>query len=107
GRYAVELRRPDGSVLRIERANQPTVPVPPGERAELEAVLQARRRQAPPNVRSRPQRPVPAVKPAIQGLATGDDGRIWVRPSLPSVERGGPVDTTLPLERRPRRWTEP
>ena len=105
-RYAVDLRRPAGPVLRIERAAQPQIPVPAGERAELDSIFAALRRQQPAGGGEAPT-PVPAVKPFIRELATGADGRIWVRPHLPSVERTDPVDTTLPVEQRPRRWTEP
>ena len=105
-RYAVDLRRPDAPVLRIERVNQPQIPVPADERAELDSIFAALRRQQPSGGGEAPT-PVPATKPLIRELATGADGRIWVRPYQPSVERAEPVDTTLPPERRPRRWTEP
>ena len=105
-RYAVDLRRSPGLVLRIERAGQPVVPVPQAERDELEAIFAAMDR-APGRAPAAERPPVPDHKPAIRALATGDDGRIWVRPSLPSVERAEPVDTTLPPDRRPRRFHEP
>ncbi|HEX5581048.1 MAG TPA: 6-bladed beta-propeller [Gemmatimonadaceae bacterium] len=105
-RYGVELRRPGEPVLRIERAGQPTLPVPPGERSELDARFAEMRRQGRFGRNAPPLRPVPAVKPAIRALATGADGRIWVRPSMPSVESTEPVDTTLSIADRPRRWKE-
>ncbi len=105
-RYAVELRRPGGPVLRIERAGQPAAPVAAGQRADLEAVLETRRRE-PDEGGSPPPRPVPQVKPALRAIATGDDGRIWVQPHVESVELTTPIDTTLPPTQRPSRWIEP
>lgn len=108
GRYAVELRRVGQPVLRIERADQPMVPVPADERAELKETFSALRRQGAFGSGTPPAEPeIPAVKPALRALTLGDDGRIWVSPHLPSVRRAEPVDTTLPPGRRPRSWTAP
>jgi hypothetical protein len=104
-RYAVELRRPGGPVLRIERANQPRISVSAAERAELTEMEADRRRRSGPPGRGG-EREVPGEKPFIREIDVGGDGRIWVRPYTESVERTGPVDTTLPLSDRPRRWTE-
>lgn len=108
GRYAVDLRRAGGPVLRIERANQPVVPVPAEERAELKEAFSALRRQGAFGSGTPPAEPeIPVVKPALRALMLGYDGRIWVSPHLPSVRRAEPVDTTLPPGRRPRSWTAP
>ena len=104
-RYAIELRRPDGSVLRLERAGFPALKIPDAERRELSAIVAAEQRE-PDEVNSAPPGTIPFVKPAIRALKTGADGRLWVRPYMPSVENTAPVDTTLPLTQRSRRWSE-
>lgn len=105
GKYAVELRHPDGTVTRIERSGVVPVPVPEAERQELRALLAARQRE-PDEAGGATPPDIPREKPLLRAIATGVDGRIWVRPSAASRDSGEPIDTLLPPARRPRRWTE-
>jgi hypothetical protein len=91
-RYAFEIRKRDGSVVRVEKAWE-AVPMHPEERAELEARNEWVRRNDQGDVP-----PVPHTKPAYSGFSIGGDGRIWVRvrsrsekvdPGPPPVPRGG------------------
>jgi len=105
-RYAVELRQPDGLVLRLERAGLPGLKISDAERRELSAIVAAEHLD-PDEINNPPAGTIPSVKPALRALKTGADGRLWVRPYMPSVENTAPVDTTLPLIQRSRRWSEP
>jgi hypothetical protein len=135
-RYEVDLRRPrDGEgvtaapaargmtprragrwvrgneILSIRRNVEP-IPVTDEERKEQAAILLARGRQ-------RDRRwnwdvaNIPASKPAYRGLHVGEDGRIWVLLSAPSVLSEIPPDAVQRSELRNRssvpiaRWVEP
>jgi hypothetical protein len=74
--YTIEVRRPDGSVLRIERDYDP-VELAADERLEYEAVNDWYRKYQGENLTAEIP-PVPSTKPAFKGLTVGDDGRIWV-----------------------------
>lgn len=88
--YALDLIRPDGTVLRISRAWEP-VRVSADERESfVEGQTFSRNRsgyfeswawQGP--------RP-PEQKPAYQRMFFGEDGRLWVWPAQPSVSREVP-----------------
>ncbi|MBP6571142.1 MAG: 6-bladed beta-propeller [Gemmatimonadales bacterium] len=103
--YKVDLRHPNGTVTRIERSGVMPVPVPEAERAELMAVLEARQ-QEPDEVGGATPPSIPREKPLLRAILSGLDGRVWVRTSLASRSSDVTVDTSLPLARRPRRWTE-
>jgi len=83
-RYAIDLHRGDGSILRITRATAP-VPVTAEERAAEEANIAARfRRQGVSDWRwDGPS--IPATKPPIRWLHTGGDGTVWVRVAQPGA----------------------
>jgi hypothetical protein len=104
--YMIEVRRRDGSVLRIEREYEP-VELTAGERLEYEAVNDWSRQYQAANLTAEIP-PVPSTKPAFRGLTVADDGRVWVLLHSPAVKdetiRPGPVD-----ERTPPRvtWREP
>lgn len=109
-RYAVHVPRAEGGVMRgvmrIERPGLPVVPVEGAERQEIDERFQALRRSNP-MMRAPEPRPTPAGKAAFRQIAVAHDGRVWVRPHVPSLRRETPVDTTLPPERRPSSWYEP
>jgi len=85
--YSLDLRQPNGTVLRIQRAVQP-VAFEPGERAELEDDIA---RSGPPIQRMSisagkapvieygPKQTVPPTKPIFRNIVVGNDGRIWVQ----------------------------
>src|SRR5690606_22320869 len=75
-----------------------------GELAQLTEIIAERRRSRPGQRTD--ERAIPAVKPFIRTLAVGGDGRIWVRPYMPAVDRPEPVDTTVPVSMRRPRWVE-
>lgn len=102
--YVFELRRPDGTVVRIERAAE-RVSLEPGERAEHEAMNEwTRRTQGQFLTAEIP--PVPATKPFFSGLHPGERGRVWVRRYVKAEK------TDMPPERDPSQppsitWLEP
>jgi hypothetical protein len=74
--YEVEVRRPDGRVLRMAR-EWTAVPVDPAEkRANEERIARNMRSQLPTWRWNGP--PIPDVKPPFQSLHAAADGRIWV-----------------------------
>lgn len=76
-RYAVDLLREDGSVLRIEKEADP-VPVSREERAaEEERVVRVMRRVDSSWRWDGP--PIPQEKPLMRALFPGEDGRVWVQ----------------------------
>jgi len=75
--YSFELRKSDGSVVRIEKSYEP-VAVNPDEHSEWEARNEwTRRTQGQFMTAEIP--PVPHVKPAYRDFDIGEDGQIWVR----------------------------
>jgi len=82
-RYAIDIHRRDGTVLRLSRAALP-VPVTAGERAAEEARITARFRQFSPTW-SWDGEPIPDTKPPIDWLHTAQDGAIWVRVAQPGT----------------------
>ena len=100
--YAVDVFRPDGTVLRIRRVTDP-VPVEPAEKeAARERIASGFRRFAPDWQWNGP--PIPDTKPPFQDIAVGRDGRIWVRLSRPGY-LSEPADPDDPASFD--RWTEP
>jgi hypothetical protein len=108
GFYSFEVRRRDGSVLRVEKAHEP-VSVHPEERAERESLNGWMRRNQGQHLTSDIP-PVPAVKPAYHGFSFADDGSIWVHLHTPA-EQGEPAEPqAVPGVEEPRpglRWREP
>lgn len=81
-RYAIDVVRPDGSVVRIEREFEPA-PATREERAALYRAIDRRARQI--DYRWTWGGPViPEVKPPFKGLFVDEDGRIWVRLHQPA-----------------------
>lgn len=108
-RYAVDLHRTDGLMLRIAR-EAPPVSVSGEEKADAEANATANMRRTDPTWRWNGP-PIPDVKPAFQSLLTGLDGRIWVQVPGPgeeipltAEEEGAARD---PNQVPPRRFREP
>lgn len=108
GRYGFEVRRRDGSVLRIEKAHE-QVAMHPEERAELEAINDWQRRNQGQFMTSEIP-PVPGTKPAYRSFMFDDEGRIWVWLYMPAVktEPGEPrtmrgIEEPMPT----RSWREP
>ena len=106
-RYAVDLFRTDGTVLRIERAVEP-VAIEPDEKAEAEERAIANFRRASPDWKWNGPA-IPDQKPPFQGVHVGRDGRIYVRlwtaaERIPAEEVEASDD---PNADPPRRWREP
>jgi hypothetical protein len=80
-RYAVDVHRSDGSVLRIQRVVAP-VPVSAEERAAEEDRVRAFFGRFVEHW-SWDGPAIPTIKPPIQWLHTGQDGAIWVRVARP------------------------
>jgi hypothetical protein len=76
-RYAVDLHRVDGTVLRMTRDTEP-IAVLPDEKAEAEAGATRNMRGMVPDWRWNGP-PIPDTKAPITGLRVGQDGRIWVQ----------------------------
>lgn len=108
-RYAVDLHRPDGTVLRIGREIE-AVPVDGEERADAEERATWQMRTMDPQWRWNGA-PIPQTKPAFRRLVAAHDGRIWVQRYVPAVR----VPWTAEDERNardpeaspPRRFREP
>jgi hypothetical protein len=94
--YSFDLRRRGGRVLRIERAEKTRVAISAGEKEDWANPQRIRGWEAYPD-----------FKPAYTSFKGSDEGRVWVRVPVPSVERKEPQDTTLPPRQRPLRWYEP
>ncbi len=100
--YAIDLFRPDGTVLRIRRDTEPV----PLAAAEKDAARMSRIRNfqqvAPDWKWNGPA--IPDVKPSFQDVAAGSDGRIWVRLHQPGylAEQADPDDPASADE-----WAEP
>ena len=75
--YSFELRKPDATVVRVEKAHSP-VTLHPEERAEYEA-LNAWTRRNRSQFMTSDVPPLPDAKPAYSSFSIGADGRIWVR----------------------------
>ena len=85
--YSLDLRQPDGKVLRIQRAAEP-VPFESGERSELEADIansgppiesMSISAGKAPVIEYGPRQTIPQSKPFFRNLVAGADGRIWVQ----------------------------
>jgi hypothetical protein len=99
--YSIDVFRPDGSVLRIQRTADP-VPVDPAEReAERMGVIRNFQQMAPDWKWNGP--PIPDTKPPFQAVHVASDGRIWVRLHQPGhlAEEADPGDP-----RSVDRWSE-
>lgn len=81
-RYAVDLHQPDGGVLRFARDREP-VPVMAGEKQNAEARATANMRNMDPSWKWNGP-PIPDTKAPITGVNAGEDGRVWVRLSMPA-----------------------
>jgi hypothetical protein len=105
-RYAIDVVRPDGSVVRIEREFEPA-PATREERAALYRAIDRRARQI--DYRWTWGGPViPEVKPPFKGLFVDEDGRIWVRlhqPVEPAAEESAADESAA--ERAETAWREP
>lgn len=109
GRYAFEVRRRDGSVLRVEKVHAP-VAVLPEERSEFEAINDWTRRNRSQFLTAEIP-PVPEAKPAYRGFYFDEaEGRIWVHLYVPAekVDPGEPTSAPGVEEPRPATsWREP
>jgi hypothetical protein len=83
-RYAVDLHRPDGTVLRIGRDIEP-IAVSSEESADAETRTTASMRRTEPDWKWNGPG-IPDVKPAYRRIFAGQDGRIWVQLSMPGEE---------------------
>lgn len=104
-KYAFELRRPDGTVVRIERTVE-RVSLEPGERAEHEAVSEWTRRNRA-QFRTADIPPVPATKPFYRGLYPGERGRVWVRRYTTAEKTKASAAEPDPSQRPALTWREP
>ena len=105
-RYALELRRPEGT-LRIEKEGE-RIQVHPEERAEREAQREYMIEQQGQFMTSRPP-PTPRIKPYFRNIYAGEDGTLWVhvhreaspRERRPEDDERAPDGPPLSL------WSEP
>lgn len=109
-RYAVEAFRPDGRILRMERAAEP-VPVSAGERAFQEHMVTRSMRNTDPAWRWSGAA-IPATKRVFGSIQADDDGRIWVRVAMPGEvvppeDRSEPRPGEDPQPEGPEPWREP
>jgi hypothetical protein len=81
--YRFEVRRPDGTVLGIERRAEP-VPVQPAERSWWEACTTAGFHEIQPGWAWNGP-PIPTTKPLFNDLLLDASGRVWVRRPGPGV----------------------
>jgi hypothetical protein len=82
-RYALQVAKPDGSIVRIEREYEP-VPASREERATLYRDVDRRAKQI--DYRWTWRGPiVPEEKPPFKGLLADADGRIWVQLHQPAA----------------------
>ncbi|MDX1674923.1 MAG: hypothetical protein R3314_09025 [Longimicrobiales bacterium] len=106
-RYAIELYRPDGPVLRIEKDHEP-VPVTRGEKANREDITRWHMRRTQPDwTWNGPG--IPDVKPPFRDVLVGRDGRIWVllhtpAEAIPDDQLAGGDEGPNP--RPAQRWRE-
>lgn len=105
--YSIDVFRPDGSVLRIQRVSEP-VAVEPDEADNERARATANFRRADPDWKWNGPA-IPTTKPPFTGIQVGRDGRIWVQLSRPGVrvpdeELHRSDDPNAPP---PDRWREP
>ena len=99
--YSIDLIRPRGRVLRIER-DLPPVAISQAERDEAQRIVEGRIRRVEPAFRL--ETPVPATRPPVRDVVADDDGRIWVLVAtpgekIPEAERQGA--TAAPITGRP------
>lgn len=104
-RYAIELRKPEGT-LRIEKIAE-RVPVGPEERAEWETRREWMIRVQGQFMSAKPP-PTPRVKPYFGGIYAGADGSVWVNLHRTAEHRPltdpGSADPDAPP---PNTWIEP
>lgn len=105
-RYALELRKPDGT-LRIEKEGE-RITLHPEERTEREAQREYLIRTQGQFLSALPP-PTPRVKPFFQDVFAGEDGTIWVRVHQEAVRRDPPADVAglTSDSRPPTLWIEP
>ena len=105
-RYAFDVLRADGGVLRIGRAPE-SVPVSRAESDAARRRIERNFRQMIPDwTWNGPE--VPSEKPPYRSLFVALDGRYWVLVSQRAVETDEPVWEPEPGEPAPpRRWVEP
>lgn len=105
--YAVDLRDPNGPVLRIERRVEP-VPVTDGEASQArDQVTRSIRASNDPNWRWRGP-DIPATKPMFQDLRAGLDGTVWVfREGLSNEEPNPNWDPGQPMMGAQTLWVAP
>jgi len=104
-RYEFEVRRRDGSVIRVQR-EVPVIPLDPEERAELEARREWTIKHEGQFYRVLPP-PVPEIKPFFKDIYFGDDGTIWVHRFVEAEKRRRSKQATAPGGRPPLTWREP
>lgn len=100
--YSIDVFRPEGRVVRIQRLVDP-VPVDAGEReaVRMRIIRQFQRYSADWKWNGPP---VPDTKPPFHDLAVGRDGRIWVRLYQPGyLEEAADPDDPDALDQ----WSEP
>lgn len=98
-RYAVDLHRPDGRIVRMVR-NPQAVPVSAEEKAAIEQRTTEGMRRMQPDWRWNAT-PIPDAKAPIENLSVGTDGRIWVKVATASIEQPPPEGADTTADRRP------
>ena len=101
GRYAIDIPRPSGKILRIER-DAAVIAVGNEERRDLAEAITRDMRTVDPTWRwSGPE--IPRTKPFIREIIVGRDGGLWVGRSMPAVRQAS-ADTAPGA---PDDWIEP
>lgn len=106
-RYAIDVFRPDSTVLRMERVSEP-VAVQADEKTNAEARASANFRRSFPDWKWNGPA-IPDRKPPYRAILAGQDGRIYVQlwmpgERIPDEELETPEDPNAPP---PDRWREP
>lgn len=106
-RYAVDVYRRDGGVLRIERQYEP-VPVHADEKSNREDQTRWNMRRTQPDWKWNGPA-IPDTKPPFRDILVGLDGRIWVQLHQPGerVPDHEIEESSEPDARPATRWREP
>lgn len=112
-RYEFEVRRADGSVLRVVREDWTPVPLEPEEKEERQAFMDWQEDRIRAAMAANPGRfpavewvPVPDHKPAFRAFRAGSDGTIWLMVHVQAEPRDEPLEPQGEDAPPPLQWTE-
>lgn len=104
-RYALDLRRPDAPVLRIEKAYDPVAVRQEEAAARKDRIVRNFRENYGSWTWNGPE--IPGEKPPYRSFFVGAEGRIWVAVSRPGIERENPAYDPADDGAEPTVWSEP